>query len=112
MTPIVTPDGNESGHSVRLSGVLPKGAATNGLRDHAAELIESPGQMRFGLVAFDTSRVITDVESGTDTAVVKIARIELADGPLEDAAKKLLLRAVKQRTGQDTLDVADEGDDD
>jgi hypothetical protein len=89
-----------SGAAVRLTARLPKNNA-NGLRDIAKALLGEPRAIRYAVVAFDVARVIDDLDSGTDTAVVRIQRFEPLTGHPVDQARELLEDAALARLGED-----------
>jgi hypothetical protein len=98
--------------AVRLSGSLPKNDA-NGLRDVAKHLVDYPQQMRYALIAYDVARLIDDLDSDIDTAVVRIQRIEPVFNEQADTVRELLEAAAKARAsnGQLQFDDNEAGDD-
>lgn len=102
----MTEPGDASGYAVRLTARLPK-AAANGLAAWANALATDPRRVRVAVIAFDTARVIDDIDTGTDTAVVRILRVEPLTDSAAKSAQKLLLAASTKRTGE-TLPGMDE----
>jgi hypothetical protein len=88
------------GAAVRLAARLPKNNA-NGLRDWANLLVHEPRELRYAVIAFDVARVIDDLDSGTDTAVVRLLRIEPLTGHPVHQARELLEDAALARLGED-----------
>ena len=100
MTTIVNPADTLTGYAVRLAGTLPRTDTTNGLTAIARDLADNPRDIRFAVIAFDVAKTIANVDDGSETAVIRILRIEPATGRTSTAVSKLLLDAVKTRTGQ------------
>jgi len=108
MTRATEPVDTAAAYAVRLAAALPKGDG-NGLKPWAEKLVASPRERRYAIIQLDTARVIDDVDDDTDTAVIRILRIEIAgDNGLAKKAEALLLAAVKARGGDPDLFDQDE----
>jgi hypothetical protein len=103
----MTEPGPAGGAAVRLTATLPKGDA-NGLREIAKPLLDDPRTIRYAVIAYDVARIIDDLDSGTDTAAVRIQRIEPLSGKAAKAAEKLLTDAATGRLGEAALDFGGE----
>jgi hypothetical protein len=103
----VTEPGPAAGAAVRLTATLPKGDG-NGLRDTAKDLLNDPRTIRYAVIAYDVARIIDDLDAGTDTAAVRIQRIEPLAGKPATAAEKLLLNAATARLGDAALHFGDD----
>lgn len=93
--------------AVRLSAALPKADQANGLREIAKALLDEPGELRYAVIAFDVQRLVDDLAAGTDTATVRIVRIEPLDGANADMARRLLDDAADERRGAVSLFTGD-----
>lgn len=104
MTTITTPAelGDASGFGVKLTASLPAGEA-NGLRPWARLLAQQPRETRYAVILFDTARVIDDLDADTDTAVIRILRVEVMSGELIDRAEQLMLSATTGRGADPSL---------
>lgn len=80
-----------------------------GAAEIAKQLLDNPRAVRYAVIAFDVARLIDDVDSGLDTAVVRIQRVEPLTGSAMDQARELLDEAVHARLGEGQLDF-NEGD--
>lgn len=87
------------GAAVRLSAALPN-LDRNGLARIASELVKDPRRMRLIVAVADVARIIDDLDSGTDTAVVRLLRIELVDEAKASRAWQTMLNDARE----DTLD--------
>jgi hypothetical protein len=96
MTRATEPVDTLAAFGVRLAAKLPAGDA-NGLKQWAALLVQQPRDRRYVIAQIDTVRVIDDVDDDTDTAVVRILRVEIAGNGLTKRAADLLLAATKAR---------------
>lgn len=85
--------------AVRLSAALPKADQANGLREIAKALLDEPAELRYAVVSFDVQRLVDDLATSTDTATVRILRIEPLDGVHADMARRLLDDAADERRG-------------
>jgi len=104
-----TEPANPTGAAVRLSASLPKNDA-NGLRPVAKHLVDYPQSLRYAVIAYDVARLIDDLDADTDTAVVRIQRIEpLFDGEAEKA-QQLLEAAAKARLGNGQIPFEEQDD--
>ena len=90
------PAESATGYAVRLTARLPDGEA-NGLRAFSKDLCTSPRVTRYAVIELDTARVIDDVDTETDTAVVRILRIEVVPASKAKQAKTLLASSAKER---------------
>jgi hypothetical protein len=95
--------------AVRLSATLPK-ANANGLAEIAKQLVDEPAPQRYAVIAYDVARLIDDLDAGTDTAVVRIQRVEPLAGAEADVAQGLLEAAAAARRGAGQLDFENEND--
>jgi hypothetical protein len=89
--------------AVRLSTKLPKATDANGLQPIANALLDEPRELRYAVIAYDVARLIDDLDAGTDTAVVRIQRIEPLNDDDSDTARKLLDQAAQTRSGTASL---------
>lgn len=103
MTRATEPDNTPLDVAVRLSAALPKTNDTNGLRNIAKALLDEPRERRYAVIAYDVARLIDDLDAGTDTAVVRIQRVEPLNGDDADTARKLLEEAAQTRSGTGSL---------
>lgn len=102
----MTEPGDAAGFAVRLTARLPAGDS-NGLRGWARLLVQQPRQVRVAVVALDTARVIDDIDSDTDTAVVRLLRVEMLTDDDALAAQQLMIAAATKRGGDTLADPAD-----
>jgi hypothetical protein len=110
MTRATEPVDTAAEFAVRLSANLPGGDA-NGLKHWARLLAQQPRERHYAVILFDTARVIDDVDNDTDTAVVRILRVEVAGDGLTKRAAALLEAAGKGRGTDPALFTDEPGDD-
>lgn len=89
---------------VTLRGKLP-GGDSNGLAKIAGSLVKNPHKVHAVIALVDSSKTITDNDTGDAVPVVRIRRIEVILPKDLGQAEKLLRRALEERTGQITLDM-------
>jgi hypothetical protein len=94
--PPTEPAANPGG--VRLTARLPK-TTHNGLADIVADLIAAPNHVRTAVIAYDSPRSIKDNDDGSETAIVRITRIEPLTGKAERDAQRLMAGAAGSRLG-------------
>jgi len=87
---------------VKLSAALPPGEA-NGAPSIGPGLVTDPHRMRVMIAIVDCRKVVTDADTGEDTAVARVRRIEAVLPADLGAAERLLRRALERRTGQTVL---------
>jgi hypothetical protein len=91
--------------SAKFAGALPKGGA-NGLQQIAAEMVETPWDVRVAVIFFDCSKVTKDMDSGETVPTARIRRIEVIDDPADgNRLRQVLRRAWERRTGEDVLPI-------
>jgi len=94
---------------ITLAGNLPKQEQYSNVEDHRDALTSDPARLRFAVVAFDTVKVTTMTDTGAQTPVVRIRRIEIADNAADrDEVEKLLARFSEARLGALPLTEADD----
>jgi hypothetical protein len=99
-----------TGNKIKLTSTLPQGEA-NGLRAAVDQFLDDPAGARIGIVVFDTKGTAENFDEQTVTATVRLRRVEII-GDTDDAqaAKRLMMRAHEQRTGQTVLPLGMETD--
>ena len=100
--------GDAAGFGVKLYAGLPDGDA-NGFRPWARLLAQQPTEHRYAVIMLDVARVIDDLDKATDTAVVRILRVEIMSGDLSERAQDLMLSAANGR-GADPSLLDEDGD--
>lgn len=99
-----------SDNQVKLLGKLPT-ADANGLRHHADTFVEDPATMQLAIVLMNAQGMDENYDTGVITAKVRVKRIEVVVDPNDaKALKRLMLRALEQRTGKTVLPLDLEGD--
>lgn len=96
---------------ITLGGNLPKMEQHNGLPVVADELVKDPSARRFAVIMFDAQKLITKVDDGDVSPVLRIRRIEVATGDAEKEVVELLDRLSQDRLGMLPLDAPDEDPD-
>ncbi|MGH6657589.1 MAG: hypothetical protein ACRDVE_20580, partial [Actinocrinis sp.] len=89
-----------------LAARLPAGER-NGLDALGAQVATHPTGRFVLVVLVDVSETKTKLDVGLSTATLRIRRIEALTGKDGDTARKLLLAAMKRRTGRDQLTLDD-----
>lgn len=90
---------------VKLSSKLPGDVETNGIDQHAQDLIDDPKAVRIAVVWFDTQKVTTDTDTGDEIPTVRIRRFEPL-GIADDVSKSIraeVQKAIEARTGRTPL---------
>ena len=85
----------------KLSSSLPKGDA-NGLGALARHLINDPGTGRIIIAVVDCKSITTDMDSGDVQPTARIRHVEWVQQD-EDVVRRLLTRAMEERTGKAVL---------
>ena len=85
----------------KLSSALPKGDA-NGLGPLARHLIEDPACGRIIIAVVDCKSITTDMDSGDIQPTARIRHVEWVQQD-EDVVRRLLTRAMEERTGKAVL---------
>ena len=85
----------------KLSSSLPKGDA-NGLRALARHLIDDPATGRIIIAVVDCKSITTDMDSGDVQPTARIRHVEWVQQD-EDVVRRLLTRAMEERTGKAVL---------
>jgi len=85
--------------NVKMNSSLPDGDR-NGLASMAARLVAKPDEVHIAFVVLETSRLVTDVATGSVQPVVKVTAIEPIGGGEDGAdARRIIQRAFERRTG-------------
>lgn len=74
-------------HGLSLRSGLPE---DNGLAPAAAYIADSPSADVMVVVRLRCPDIVTHIDTGTKTAVMEIAEVEIMEGDREDAARRLL----------------------
>lgn len=99
-----------TGNRIKLASSLPQGEA-NGLRAVVDQFLDDPSGVRIAVVVFDTLGTQENFDKGEVTAVARVRRVEvITDREDAQAAKRLMMRANEQRTGQTVLPLDLESD--
>ena len=85
----------------KLSSALPKGDA-DGLGPLARHLIEEPSTGRIVIAVVDCKSITTDMDSGDVQPTARIRHIEWVQQD-EEVVRRLLVRAMEERTGKTVL---------
>lgn len=94
---------------ISLSGRLPKGDA-NGLGVMARDMIRDPEQVHAVILLIDTTRLITECDTGECIPVARIRRAEaISDADLKEA-QRLIRRGWEKRAGDTVLPLELEDD--
>ena len=88
--------------SIKLSSKLPGGDG-NGLAKIAGELVKSPQKLHVLVALVDSSRTVTDHDTGDSVPVVRVRRVEVVLKKDLPQAEQLLRRALEARTGETVL---------
>lgn len=97
-------------NKIKLAAGLPDGEA-NGLKAAVDLFLDDPAGARIGIVVFDTKGTAEDFDDGVVTATARVRRVEIiTDTDDAQAAKRLMMRANEQRTGQTVLPLDLEAD--
>jgi hypothetical protein len=91
---------------VKLAARLPIGER-DGLGALAPWIGDDGGGMYVLVALVDCQQMTTKLDAGLTTATLRIRRIEALTGKDGDAARELLLAAMKRRTGRDQLTLDD-----
>jgi hypothetical protein len=94
---------------MQLSGALPKGD-NDGLSSVESRLVKKPSGHVVALVILDAKKIEKDVETGEQTAKLKIRRIETILQEDVETAVQLIRRSFESRTGETTLPIELEND--
>lgn len=94
---------------IKLAGALPRGHA-NGLEPIVMDLINHPDRYKVVLAIVDCKKIETDTDTGEVIPTARVRRIEAITGSDRDTARRLMQRAIEERTGSPVLpmDVEDE----
>jgi hypothetical protein len=85
----------------------------NGLVDIETQILNAPrGEKVYGIVTYERVKRVEDESKDETYPVLRVRHIEPILGDLEEQAIDLQGAAYKLRTGQDTLDLEFNGDDD
>lgn len=99
---------------ITLGGNLPKMDQHNGLSVIADELVKDPSARRYAVILFDAQKLVTKVDDGEVSPVLRIRRIEVVtdDTDVKDVVE-LLDRLCQDRMGMLPIegDSDSEGDD-
>ncbi|HWU22207.1 MAG TPA: hypothetical protein VN088_11825 [Nocardioides sp.] len=90
--------------SVKLVGALPSGQ-NNGLPSLVDELVDHPQRMHVALVVVDCKSITTDTDTGEVVPTARILRIEPIRREDRKAARRLMDRAMEERTGRTMLPI-------
>lgn len=85
----------------KLSSVLPKGDA-DGLGVLSRHLIDDPHTGRVVIAVIDCKSITTDLDSGDVNPTARIRHIEWVQQD-EEVVRRLLVRAMEERTGKAVL---------
>jgi hypothetical protein len=95
---------------ITLAGNLPAQERYSNVEDYREALTSDPARLRYAVVAFDAVKVTTMTDTGAQTPVVRIRRIEVPEvGADANEVEKLLARLSEARLG--ALPLAETGDD-
>jgi siroheme synthase (precorrin-2 oxidase/ferrochelatase) len=90
--------------SVKMIGALPPGQ-NNGLPSLVDELVDNPTRMHVALIIVDCKSISTDTDTGEVVPTARIRRIEPIRDEDKKAARRLMERALEERTGRTMLPI-------
>jgi siroheme synthase (precorrin-2 oxidase/ferrochelatase) len=90
--------------TVKLVGALPSGQ-NNGLPSLVDELVDNPTRMHVALVILDCKATTTETDTGEVVPTARIRRIEPIRREDRKAARRLMDRAMEERTGRTMLPI-------
>jgi hypothetical protein len=89
--------------TIKLAGALPKENTANGLGPLVADLIADPARYQVILAVVDCKSITTNADTGEVVPTARIRRVERVLPGDKPAARRLMRRALEDRTGQTTL---------
>lgn len=87
---------------IKFTSALPKGEA-NGLSAIVPDLVDNPTGFKVVMAIVDCKSITTDSDTGEIVPTARIRRIEAITGNDLAAARRLMERAMEQRTGRTML---------
>lgn len=88
--------------TVKLKSALPPGTA-NGLKNIADDLVHDPQQFRVVIAFVDCSETTVSTDTGEIVPTARIRRIMPIAEQDHPAARRLMMRALEEQTGQTTI---------
>lgn len=96
--------------SVMISGQRP-GEELNGLNELQEPLLEADAEDVVVVATMRVTKIVDNVEKGERYPVVRLARVEpLLDESARETAAQLMQGAYEARTGNEALDLPEDGD--
>jgi len=85
---------------ITVAGNLPKQEQYSNVENYRDALVDDPAKLRYAVVAFDAMRITTMTDTGAQTPVLRLRRVEVPDTAADrDEVEKLLARFSEARLG-------------